>query len=130
MIVDTSALMAILKKEPGFEILEDKLVNTTGAKISIASVVELLLVTRNEAKVDEILNRFDLEVIAVDYSHLYWLRHAIRNFARGSKHPAKLNYGDCFAYAASRATGEPLLFAGTDFAATDAIPAVTAQNVK
>lgn len=123
MIVDTSAMIAILKKEPGYERLATKLLNAKEPKIPLPAVVEMQLVTRDEQKIDEMLQRFGLKVLPVEVQQLSWLRFAIQNFARGSGSPAKLNFGDCFSYAASRALNEPLLFKGTDFSATDVIAA-------
>jgi ribonuclease VapC len=56
-------------------------------------------------------------------------REAYRDFGKGSSHPAKLNFGDCFAYALAKFTGEPLLFKGDDFAYTDIKPAATERGV-
>jgi ribonuclease VapC len=68
---------------------------------------------------DAMLEANDVEVVSVLPSHAYLARQAYRDYGRGSGHPARLNFGDCFAYALAIDTGEPLLFKGTDFTHTD-----------
>ena len=69
-------------------------------------------------ELDTFLERAEIELVPVTVEHLEAARRAWRRFGRGN-HPAELNFGDCFAYALARATGEPLLFKGDNFAQTD-----------
>lgn len=68
---------------------------------------------------DEFMNRFEIEVVPVDVDQARVAREAYRDYGRGSGHPAKLNFGDCFAYALASVTDEPLLYKGDDFVHTD-----------
>ena len=68
---------------------------------------------------DNVAERLGLQIISVTFEHAEIARKAYRAFGRGSEHKAKLNYGDCFAYALAVQTGEPLLFKGNDFSETD-----------
>ena len=70
-------------------------------------------------------DRFKIELVPVDVDQIQWARIANQTYGRGY-HSAKLNFGDCFAYALARSTGEPLLFKGRDFAQTDIEPALPA----
>jgi len=76
------------------------------------------------ARLDELLSRSDVEIVDVTAEQAHIARAAYRDFGRGSGHPARLNFGDCFSYALARATGEPLLFKGDDFVHTDLTPGV------
>ncbi|MEL4359002.1 MULTISPECIES: type II toxin-antitoxin system VapC family toxin [unclassified Luteococcus] len=119
MIVDTSAAVAILRREPDTEALEETLLGAARLRMSAASVLELAMVTGDDALVDDFLRQLGIEVLAVDAEHLRWARHAHSHYGRRSGSPARLNYGDCLAYGAAKATGEPLLFKGEDFGHTD-----------
>ncbi len=68
---------------------------------------------------EELLTTSGVELLPVDRAHVLAAREAWTRFGRGSGSPARLNYGDCFAYAAAKVTGEPLLFKGDDFTHTD-----------
>ena len=130
MIVDSSAVVGILDDEPEAEALGDALVAARNRRMSAATLVELYIVIDGKrdpvrsARLDELLQRSDMEIIDVTAEHARIARGAYRDFGRGSGHPARLNFGDCFAYALARATGEPLLFKGDDFGHTDLTPAV------
>ena len=130
MIVDSSAVVGILNDEPEAEALGDALVAARNRRMSAATLVELSIVIDGKrdpvrsARLDELLQRSDMEIIDVTAEHARIARGAYRDFGRGSGHPARLNFGDCFAYALARATGEPLLFKGDDFGHTDLTPAV------
>lgn len=67
---------------------------------------------------DALIERLPLEPVAIDLDQLRWARYAVQTYGRG-RHPARLNFGDCFSYALSKASGEPLLFKGSDFSQTD-----------
>ena len=98
--------------------------------MAAATLVELCMVTDSSrdpvksARVDGFLRRSDVEIIEVTADQAYIARTAHRDFGKGSGHPARLNFGDCFADALATVTGEPLLFKGDDFGHTDLTPAV------
>jgi ribonuclease VapC len=130
MIVDTSALVAILKFEaerlPFAEILD----RADTLRISAATYLELSIVMdsrRSPAlsrEVDEIIERFSIQIEPVTAEQARIARQAYRDYGRGSGHRANLNFGDCFSYALARDKREPILFKGDDFIHTDLRPAV------
>jgi ribonuclease VapC len=130
MIVDASALVAILLEEPGYEELRDAILRARGGQLSAAGYVEASIVVDRAGdpvksrRLDEILDAFDVEVVAVTPSQARRAREAYRDFGRGSRHPAKLNFGDVLAYALAVEAAEPLLFKGDDFVHTDVHPAL------
>jgi ribonuclease VapC len=75
-------------------------------------------------RLDDLISEAQLVIEPVTEAQARIAREAYRDFGRGSGHPAKLNFGDCFAYALARGTGEPLLFIGNDFALTDVASAI------
>jgi ribonuclease VapC len=125
LIVDTSALVAILRKEaeePSFaRILDD----ADSLRISAATYLELSIVIDSRQdpamsrQIDDLLDRFSIEVEPVTVEQARIARQAYRDYGRGSGHPANLNFGDCFSYALARAKREPILFKGDDFGHTD-----------
>ena len=127
MIVDTSALVAILYGEPEAEDFARLIVAAPVCRLSVANQLELCLVIEGQLGAEG-WRRADLfcqaagiviEPVTLEQGRL--ARQAFLDFGKG-RHPARLNFGDCFAYALARASGEPLLFKGHDFAQTD-IPA-------
>ena len=125
MIVDSSALVAILKEEPEARALLQVLNDHVGElRMSAASYVETGIVfDRNHSpqladRLDRLIREFEIEIVPVALEQARHARFAHRHFGSGN-HPARLDFGDCFSYALARATGEPLLSRGTDFAATD-----------
>jgi len=129
MIVDTSALIAILRAEADANRFAAALATRAEAKrMSAANYLEAAIVidgSRNPIashRLDEFIAKAHITVEAVTAEHAQIARAAYRDFGRGSGHPAALNFGDCFAYALAKATGEPLLFKGNDFAQTDVTP--------
>ena len=128
MVIDTSALVAILFDEPEREALVGRIAADGRRLISAATLVEagiLVEARRGEAagrELDLLLHRAGVRCMAVDERQATLARAAWRRFGKG-RHRAGLNYGDCFSYALARATGEPLLSKGDDFAATDVRPA-------
>ena len=130
MIVDSSAVVGILNGEVDAEALEDALVSARKRRMSAATLVELYVVVDGKrdpvrsARLDELLTRADVEIIDVTAEQAHFARAAYRDFGRGSGHPARLNFGDCFSYALAKAMGEPLLFKGDDFGHTDLTAAV------
>lgn len=124
MIVDTSAIIAIGNREPDSDRLLDALGKADHLKISAATWVELgIVVDAREdplvaRRADNLLNELGVEIEPVTLEQAMIARQAYRDFGKG-RHAAGLNSGDCFSYALAKATGEPLLFKGTDFSHTD-----------
>lgn len=124
MMVDSSVLIAILENEPEAPRLIEALINDPVRLISAVSVVEtsiVILNRRGEAGINELdalLQEAELEIVAVATEHVALARQAYLRYGKG-RHPAKLNFGDCFSYAAALACCEPLLFKGEDFNKTD-----------
>ncbi len=124
MVVDTSALLAVLQDEPERTSFIGAIEGANGCWISVASFVEasVLIDTRygNEGirDLDHFLAVARFELYGVDDNQAYVARQAYRDFGKG-RHPAALNFGDCFAYALARYLGDELLFKGTDFSKTD-----------
>lgn len=131
MIVDTSAIIAILRDEQDAQRYIDALASAQTARISAGTYVETAIVVDANrdpvlsGRLDDIIAVTHIAVEPVTQTHAEIARKAYRDFGRGSGHPAELNFGDCFAYALARASGEPLLYKGDDFATTDVTPAIT-----
>lgn len=132
MIVDSSAIIAILNDEPESGPFAIALASAKVVRMSAGTLVELSIVvdgTRDPVRsawLDPFLSRSRIEIVDVTAEHARFAREAHRDFGRGSGHPARLNFGDCFSYALARSTGEPLLFKGDDFGHTDLTPAIHA----
>lgn len=128
MIVDSSAVMAILEDEPG----SDEALRAAAAaecQMSVATHLEVGIVADSRsathgACLDELIAALEIRVAPVTEQQGQFARMAHRRFGRGSGSPARLNYGDCLAYALAVTTGEPLLFVGEDFTHTDVTPAL------
>lgn len=121
MVVDTSALMAIVLDEPAADDCGQALENADQSLISAATVAEALIVAERRGVAAEMLTLIDglgLEVVPVSATLAREVAAAYRRFGKGV-HPAGLNFGDCFAYALARDRACPLLFVGEDFARTD-----------
>jgi ribonuclease VapC len=129
MIIDTSAIIAILRDEPEAMSCARAIADATIRRISAVNFVESAVVI--DASRDPIaMRRFDdfvkeanISIEPVTETQAQIARGAYRDFGKGSGHPAKLNFGDCFAYALAKTLGEPLLFKGSDFAGTDIVSA-------
>lgn len=121
MILDTSASVAILRKEPEADDFRRAIDGASSLGMSAASVLELAIVTgaSGAGVVDEFLAALHVSVLSVDEEHLKWARYAHVNYGRGAGSVARLNFGDCLTYGAAKATGQPLLFKGDDFTHTD-----------
>jgi ribonuclease VapC len=125
MIVDTSAIVAILHKEADGELLRRVISENSPVRLSAASYVELGVVvarTRNPVvshSLDDFIAQAAITIEPVTEAQARIAREAYRDYGRGSGHPAGLNFGDCFAYALARDKREPLLFKGDDFGHTD-----------
>jgi ribonuclease VapC len=123
MVIDTSALLAILEDEPERRSFNECIQRDPKRFISAATLLEAGIVI--EARRGEpggreldLLHRSGFEVVAVDAGQVEIARAAFRAYGKG-RHTAGLNFGDCFAYALARALDEPLLYKGSDFAKTD-----------
>ncbi|GGB32789.1 ribonuclease VapC28 [Flexivirga endophytica] len=126
MIVDTSALVAILWDEPEATSMALAL-QRQHSRICTATLLETSLVLHHdrEDELTELLGSAGTEIIPFDRAHLRLARMAHQTFGRGSGSAAKLNFGDCFSYALAKAYDEPLLFKGDDFTHTDIRPALS-----
>ena len=124
MIVDSSALVAILRSEPEAARLADAL-RGAAIRASAATLLETAMVMGPEMapRLDSLVDHLELEIVPFDADQLSVARDAMASYGRGRGHRARLNYGDCFPYALAKVTGEPLLFKGDDFTHTDVTPA-------
>jgi ribonuclease VapC len=124
MVIDTSAIVAILSNEPERERFIGLIEAAPIRRLSAASRVEATLVVEGRkrdagrADLDLFLHEGEVEIVPVTREQVELACDAFRRFGKG-RHPAGLNFGDVFAYALARVTGEPLLFKGDDFARTD-----------
>lgn len=130
MIVDTSAVLAILRDEPEALACATAIERAATRWISAANLLEAAIVvdaSRDPVasrRFDELITLARMAVIPVTEEQARIGRAAYRDFGKGSGHPAQLNFGDCFAYALAKVADEPLLFKGADFVHTDLTPAV------
>lgn len=126
MILDTSAIVAILTRESFASVLLEKLLSTQLRLLPAPCAAEALLVLRNkleqnpEPVLGDFFREFDIQVIAFEAQHLAWFNYAFSTFGKG-RHPAALNFGDCFTYSIAKSTGLPVLCTGNDFNQTDLI---------
>jgi len=130
MIIDTSALVAILRDEPEAEICARAIESAAERRVSAVSFVEAAVVIDGSSdpiasrRFDDLLRAARVGIEPITEIQARLARDAYRDFGKGSGHSAKLNFGDCFAYALAKATGESLLFIGADFEHTDIVPAI------
>ena len=130
VIVDSSALVAILYNEPEAAACLRAIYRAERRRISAANFLEAAIVIdarrspRVSRRFDDLVREADIVIEPVTEEQAHIARQAYLDYGRGSGHPARLNFGDCFAYALARASGEPLLFKGDDFRQTDIAPAV------
>jgi ribonuclease VapC len=124
MVLDTSALLALLLDEPEAEDFRAAVEDDTTRLVSAATLLETALVIEARKgepggrELDNLIQKADVVVVPVDVEHVSEAKRAYRRFGKG-RHAAGLNFGDVFAYALARTAGEPLLFKGEDFAKTD-----------
>ncbi len=124
MIVDSSAILAILFAEPDAAVFAAAMSAADSCKISAATFVEVAVVVeaqtkgRGNSQLDAFLRRAGLVIEPVTEEQGHLARQAYSDFGKG-RHPASLNFGDCFSYALAKASGEALLFKGGDFSRTD-----------
>jgi ribonuclease VapC len=130
VIIDTSALVAILRAEDDAAAMAHAIEEATVRRISAANYLETAVVIDGSRdpvasrRFDELVEAASLIVEPVTHTQARIARDAYRDFGKGSGHKAGLNFGDCFAYALAKSAGEPLLFKGDDFIQTDITPAL------
>jgi ribonuclease VapC len=129
MILDSSSLIAILANEPDAELYVQAISRAPRCRISAGTFIELSIVMtcqfpmEVQQQCDALFRRVGVEIEPVTAEQAHLARQAFRDFGKG-RHPAGLNFGDCFAYALAKQTGEPLLFKGNDFSRTDIVSAL------
>ena len=129
MIVDTSALIAILRDAPEARTCARAIESSVIRRVSAGNFVETALIIDGSRdpiasrRFDDLMKEAQIIIEPVTEAQARIAREAYRDFGKGSGHPARLNFGDCFAYALAKITGEPLLFKGDDFSQTDIVPA-------
>jgi ribonuclease VapC len=133
MIVDTSALLAILRDEPEARSFAEAIDQSKTSCISAANFVEAAAVidASKDAiasrRFDELISEAGIAIEPVTETQARIAREAYKDFGKGSGHPARLNFGDCFAYALAKVKGGTLLFKGNDFKQTDIMSALSSQ---
>ena len=133
MIIDTSAIVAILRAEPKAREFAEAIERGRNRRVSAVNFVEAAAVIDGSRdpiasrRLDELLREAHINIEPVTETQARLAREAYRDFGKGSGHPASLNLGDCFAYALAKELGEPILFKGNDFTRTD-VSVVTTQR--
>ena len=129
MVIDTSAIVAIVFSEPERDRFSDLIARESVLALSAVTYYEASVVTANKKQdraavklVDELITGFSIEIVACDVEQSMAARNAYFRFGRGW-HAAGLNFADCFSYVAAQMRNEPLLFKGGDFLKTDVVPA-------
>jgi ribonuclease VapC len=124
MIVDTSAIVAILLEEPEGHLFDVAMVRSPNCRMSSATLLEASMILESRKGTDGVrdldlqIARFRIEIVPFTEAQAWLAREAFKRYGKG-RHPAKLNFGDCVSYALAKETGEELLFKGSDFALTD-----------
>jgi ribonuclease VapC len=130
MIVDSSALIAILRDEPEAQAFSDAIEYEVSVRISAATLFEASIVADKfgspilSVRFDEIVEDSKMIIEPVTAAQAHIARQAYRDYGKGSGHPANFNFGDCFSYALARDKREPILYKGDDFIHTDLRSAV------
>jgi ribonuclease VapC len=133
MILDTSAIIAILRDEPEAMSCAQAISDAMSRRVSAVNFVESAVVidaSRDPIatrRFDDFIREANIFIESVTEIQAQIARAAYRDFGKGSGHPARLNFGDCFAYALAKESGEPLLFKGGDFAHTDIVAALPTE---
>jgi len=129
MIIDSSVIVAILRKEPDWLHLSETLDSADCIRLSAASYLETSIVLDKRrdpvlsAGLDDFIDDVNVVIEPVTAEQAKIARQAYRDYGKGSGHPANLNFGDCFSYALARVKREPMLYKGDDFIHTDIQPA-------
>ncbi len=124
MILDTSAVLAIVLGEPGFQVFVDAIAAAQECKISAATFVEASVIAESRIgdqgirQCDAFFRDSGISIEPVTEEQALLARQGYSDYGKG-RHPAGLNFGDCFSYALAKSTGEPILFKGEDFRQTD-----------
>lgn len=123
IVVDTSAIIALLFAEPGGDLLQRRLLDercvmSAATRVELGIVIEARTGPAGTQLLEELLDRIEIEIVPVDAELAQEALVGWRRFGKG-RHDAGLNFGDTFSYALSRRLGQPLLFVGDDFAQTD-----------
>lgn len=125
MVIDTSAVVAILRHEPEAEDLLRRLTAQGLRRMSAASLLETAIVIEGKSQesggeqLDLFIARAKIKIVPLTEEHARIARKAWRRYGKGQGHAARLNFGDCFSYALAKSLGEELLYKGSDFAHTD-----------
>ena len=122
IVVDSSALVAIYRDEPGYERFVAVMASTPSAVPASCYLESVMALSRwpgSRGWLDRLIARERMTLIALDETIARLAADAFARFGRGTGHPARLNFGDCLSYATARALGAPLLFKGEDFGHTD-----------
>jgi len=129
MVIDTSALLAVLFSEPDADLFAEAIDRAPVRLMSVVSVLEATMTIQSRFGADSVpdldaaILASAIEIVPLSAEHLALCRHASERYGKG-RHPARLNLGDCCAYATAMLAGEPLLFKGADFAQTDVKSAI------
>ena len=129
IVVDTSALIAVIQAEPGAVLCQEVLRDASDILMCAATLVEVGIVAARRSASRELqllLTELEPEVVPVTETRAERAVQAYRRYGKGF-HPARLNFGDCFAYELAKSRGCPLLYVGEDFAQTDVRAAITAS---
>lgn len=124
MVIDSSAIVAILFGEPEADSIARAIESDPTRLIATPTLLETAIVVQHQLEddgsreLDLLIHTTSIEMVPFGVDHYRVARSAFRRYGKG-RHPAALNYGDCFSYALSKTSGEPLLYIGTDFARTD-----------
>jgi ribonuclease VapC len=124
MIVDSSAMVAVIKREPEWLALSERMESADCLRMSAASYLETAIVLDSRRDpvmsvgLDDLIEDVQIVIEPVTVAQVRIARQAYRDYGKGSGHPANLNFGDCFTYALARDKREPLLYKGDDFAHT------------
>ena len=133
MIIDTSAILAVLFGEPDAHHYEKAIASAWPRRMSAVGLLEAAIVVESRGgtaaghELDQFLQKAEIELVPVTVEHAGAARRAWRRFGTGN-HPAALNFGDCFSYALAETCREPLLFKGKDFSRTDLEAAVPRES--
>ena len=126
MIIDTSAVVAIVQSEPDADRLLEAMRDADGLWMATPTALELSIVLGAERtdRAMDLLRQLGVRLVDFTSAHLLVAQHAHAAYGRKSGSPAKLNFGDCMTYALAKVADEPLLFKGDDFTHTDITPAI------
>ena len=125
MIVDTSVLVAIILSEPEHQAFATRILGEAPVRMSAGSLIELQTVINSRKirqpleRITRLLSDLTIRIVPVDHEQARIAGEAYEQFGKGCGKISALNFGDCFAYALAKATGEPLMFKGDDFSKTD-----------